>query len=224
MVQSGAIPRHDLIVIGASAGGVEALTRLLSRLPVMLPAAICLVQHIMATSRLVEVLQRGTGLPVQWGEHGDWPRTGEVFVAPAGVHMLLDADGKIALAGGPPENRSRPAINRLFRSAAAHYGSRTIGVLLTGMLDDGVAGLVVIKEVGGLVVVQDPDDAAFPDMPRSALARVPVDRVLPIDAIGAALVLMCQQPAPDIEIPAALILAARRDAEGLAGPAVVRPR
>ena len=188
---------RDLVVIGASAGGVEAIPRLLAQLTPGFSAAICIVQHLMPSSvHLVDIFKRATSLPVAWAEHDDPLIPGRVYVAPGGIHMVVEG-GKIALVGGPRESRSRPSISRLFRSAAAHSGTRTIGCILTGMLDDGAAGAVAIKKAGGAIVVQDPADAAFPDMPSAALRAVEADRVLPIDAIGAALILLSREaPAP----------------------------
>jgi two-component system chemotaxis response regulator CheB len=185
----GAASRRDLVVVGTSAGGVEALPRLLGQLPASFPAAVLIVQHLMAPSsgHLVEILRRGSALPVTWAEHGDVLRLGHVFLAPAGTHMAIDRH-QVILQRGPRENHSRPSINRLFRAAAAHHGNQTIGVLLTGMLDDGVAGLRAIKDAGGVVVVQDPADAPYPDMPSAAIRDLQVDHVLPLDAIGAALI------------------------------------
>jgi two-component system chemotaxis response regulator CheB len=220
MAAIGGDPRHrDVVVIGSSAGGIEALPRLLSQLPQSFPAAVAIVQHLMpgGSSGLVDILQRSSSLPVQWGEHGDEIMLGRVYVAPAGVHMLFD-DTRVALGGGPRENYSRPAINRLFRSAAAQHGNRTIGVLLTGMLDDGVAGLKAIQKAGGAAIVQDPDDAAYPSMPQAALAALRPDRVLPIDAIGAALMLLVRQAAPPIEAPQEVVLEAQLDSSDAKAP------
>jgi two-component system chemotaxis response regulator CheB len=173
------------------------------------------------TSGLVDILQRATPLPVTWGEHGDEVVVGRIYVAPGGVHMLLDGS-RIALVGGPRENHSRPAINRLFRSAAAGHGSRTIGVLLTGMLDDGVNGLKAIQKAGGAVIVQDPDDAAYPSMPQAALAALTPDRVLPVEAIGAALMLLTRQPAVPTLVPPEVAFEAGLDARDIREPAAVR--
>jgi len=210
------VARRDLVVVGASAGGVEAVPRTLAQLPTDLSAAICIVQHLMAASgsSLVDILQRSSALPVAWAEHGDELERGHVYVAPPGVHMMVD-ESRIVLVGGPRENHSRPAINRLFRSAAAHHGARTIGLLLTGMLDDGAAGCVAIRRAGGYVIVQDPADAAFPSMPVAALDAMTPDRVLPIEAIGAALILALREPIAGAPPPPDdLLLEARLDLPG----------
>jgi two-component system, chemotaxis family, protein-glutamate methylesterase/glutaminase len=207
---------HDLVVIGASAGGVEAIPRLLSQLPPSFPAAICIVQHLTPTSvHLADIFQRSTSMKVAWAEHDDPVVPGQVYVAPGGIHMVLDGS-RIALVGGPRENRSRPSISRLFRSAAAHYGARTIACVLTGMLDDGASGVAAVKKTGGLVVVQDPQDAAFPDMPSAALRAADPDRVLPIEAIGAALILLSRQAAmpPPPSVPPEIVQEAKLDLPG----------
>jgi two-component system chemotaxis response regulator CheB len=176
---------RDVVVIGTSAGGVDTLPRLLGTLPADFPAAVLIVQHLTPRSsmHLVDIIRRTCPLPVEWGEHGNRIQTGEITVAPPGIHMVVEG-AQVALAGGPRESHARPSIDVLFRSAAAHHAGRVIGVLLTGMLDDGVAGLRAIHDVGGVVVVQDPDDATFADMPRAALASVEVDHIAPIDAMG----------------------------------------
>src|SRR5262245_36673151 len=129
--------RRDLVAIGASAGGIEALSTLVGQLTPSLPAAVLVVQHQAPYSpgALAGILQRQTSLPVAWAEQGEAIEPGRVYVAPPDVHMLVD-DAHVVLTTGPRENRSRPSINRLFRSTAARHGSRAIGVLLTGLLDD----------------------------------------------------------------------------------------
>ncbi len=170
-----------VIAIGASAGGVPALEKLMAGIPADLPAAILLVLHVGAhESRLPAVLSRKTRLAVEHAEQGDVLRAGCVHVAPPDHHMLVGADGRIALSRGPKEHYTRPAIDPLFRSVALAFGPRAIGVILTGMLDDGTAGLQAIKQGGGAAVVQDPADAAVPSMPASALAHVQVDHCAPL--------------------------------------------
>jgi two-component system chemotaxis response regulator CheB len=210
---------HELVVIGASAGGVAALPRLIRGLPADLPAAIAIVQHMAATSymHLVDIIQRTTSLPVQWAEHGDDVVRGRVLVAPPGIHMLL-ADHKVVLAGGPRENRARPSINRLFRSAARSFDSRTIGVLLTGMLDDGVAGLDAIRKSGGVTIVQDPAEAEYESMPKAALAAGVTDHVSRIDEMGALITRLVREPALHKRVPDDVRLQAALDVESIARP------
>jgi two-component system chemotaxis response regulator CheB len=176
------VPR-DIVVIGTSAGGVEALTQLATRLPSTLPAALFAVLHIGRTrSMLPEILSRSSPLPVVHPADGDPIQHGRIVVAPPDFHMTLEAD-RIRLIHGPAENGARPAIDPLFRSAADVFGDRVVGVILTGALDDGVAGLVHVKQAGGLAVVQDPHEAAMPGMPQAALRHVDADYVAPLHDI-----------------------------------------
>ena len=197
---------RDMVLVGASAGGVEALSRLLSQLPGTFPAALFLVQHQshVSSNNLVNVLQRASVLPVRWAAHQDPILPSTVTVAPAGVHMTFKGN-EVTLSPGPRENGARPSIDRLFRSAAVRHGRRAIGVILSGALDDGAAGLAALKSCGALTIVQDPNDATFPWMPRSALVAVEPDRILVLDRIGAALMELVGQPvqpvtvAPEVE-------------------------
>ncbi len=188
-------PRRDVIVIGCSAGGVQMLPMLLQGMPPNLPASISIVLHLAPTPDryLIGILERATSLPVQWAEQGTELEHGNVYVAPPNAHLLY-TDQHLVLSGGARENHARPSINKLFRSAAAVHGLRTIGVLLTGMLDDGVAGLRAIRETGGIAVVQDPEDAPYPDLPAAAVAASAADQVLPIVGIAAALIALAGQP------------------------------
>jgi two-component system chemotaxis response regulator CheB len=181
----GEAHRRDIIVIGASAGGVEALTTLVRDLPPDLPAAVFVVHHVPATgtSILPQLLERAGPLSASHARHDEPIRQGRIYVAPADQHMLLQ-DGHIRLTRGPRENLSRPAVDPLFRSAALEYRSRVIGVILTGALDDGTVGLVSIAHAGGLTIVQDPDEALFSSMPASALRHVAVDHILPLNDIA----------------------------------------
>jgi two-component system, chemotaxis family, protein-glutamate methylesterase/glutaminase len=167
---------HDIVVIGGSAGAVEALRQFCAGLPPNFPAAIFIVIHISPTSRSVmpELLSRSGRLPARHPRDDEAIRPGVIYVAPPDMHMLL-RPGHVILRRGPHENRTRPAIDPLFRSAAVAYKSRVIGVVLSGLLDDGSAGLVAVKACGGLCVVQEPDDAMWPEMPRNALAHDHVD-------------------------------------------------
>jgi two-component system, chemotaxis family, protein-glutamate methylesterase/glutaminase len=203
---------RDIVVIGCSAGGVEALPRILQQLPGDLAAAVFIVQHISATnsSYLAGILSRTSKLPVAWAEQGAKIEHGRVLIAPADVHMLI-GDSYVQLTGGARENHARPSIDKLFRSAAATHGSRVIGVLLTGMLDDGVAGLRTIHDTGGVVLVQEPMDAAFPELPTRALQALTPDRTLPLDAIGGAIVSSVGQRITVVEAPRELALEAGMD-------------
>lgn len=187
---------RDLVVTGSSAGGVEALPRVLRDLPRDLAAAVLIVQHLSDASPryLVDILARASRLPVEWAEQGTRIAHGRVYVAPPDLHLLI-VDGHLRLAHSARENRARPSIDKLFRSAAAEFGGRVIGVLLTGMLDDGVAGLRAIRDAGGAVIVQDPADARFPELPSRALLALDPERVLPIDGIGSAIAALVGQPA-----------------------------
>jgi two-component system, chemotaxis family, protein-glutamate methylesterase/glutaminase len=167
---------HDIVVIGGSAGGVEALRRLCMGLPRDLPAAVFAVIHISPTSRSVlpDLLSRAGPLPARHPSDAETIQPGTIYVAPPDFHMLV-RDGHVILRRGPHENRSRPAIDPLFRSAAIAYRSRVIGTVLSGLLDDGSAGLIAIHACGGICVVQKPDDAMWPEMPRNALSHDHVD-------------------------------------------------
>ena len=175
---------RNIIVIGSSGGGVEALQRLIAPLPGDFSAAIFVVLHLSpeGTSVLPHILSRAGNLPAFHPRDGEPVRPGRIYVAPPDNHLLLE-DGRVRVSHGPRENRHRPAIDPLFRSAARWYGPRVIGVVLTGSLDDGTAGLLAIKRRGGVAVVQDPADALFSDMPRSAIEHVEVDYVAPLDRI-----------------------------------------
>lgn len=189
------MPGHDIIVIGASAGGVEALTALVKHLPSSLPAAVFVVVHFppQSTSILPRLLTRAGPLPATHADDGEAIKTGHLYIAPPDFHLLLK-DGRTSVVRGPRENHSRPAIDPLFRSAALAYGPRVVGIILSGTLADGAAGLAAVKRRGGVAVVQDPDDAFFPDMPRSALQYVKADHVLPLSAMPPLLVRLASEP------------------------------
>ena len=186
---------RDTVVIGASAGGIQALRTIVRALPSPFEAAVLIVLHIGGhRSTLASILRSSGPHPVIDPRDGETVRPGHVYVAGPDRHMLLEYD-RIRLSRGPRENHTRPAIDPLFRSAALTRGDRVIGTLLTGRLDDGVAGLQAIKECGGVVVVQDPSSAEEPEMPASALRNVAVDRVVALESIPAALVDLVGQPA-----------------------------
>lgn len=193
---------HDIVVVGGSAGGVEALIALMRGLPPDLPATVLVVLHVGATSHLAEILNAAGPLPVAQAESGQLIEQGAVYVAGPDAHLLLHKD-HLLLRRGPRENMSRPAIDPLFRSAAASFGGRVIGVILSGLLNDGAAGLRAIKRCGGLAVVQDPRDASFADMPRSALCYVDVDHVATSARMAGLLARLVNEragPTPDIPL------------------------
>jgi two-component system chemotaxis response regulator CheB len=179
---------RDLIVIGASMGGVEALTRLVAQLPADLAAAVCIVLHVSATTKSVlpAILSRSGPLPARHPDDHEALRPGHIYVAPNDRHLLVE-EGVVRVVKGPRENGHRPAVDPLFRSAARTYGPRVVGVVLTGALDCGTAGLIAVKRQGGLAIVQEPADAYCPDMPRSALEYVQVDHCVPLAEMGALL-------------------------------------
>lgn len=188
-------PRRNIIVIGASAGGIEALEALVSRLPQDFEASLFVVVHLSADSPgiLPSILERAGKLPALPARDGDAILPGRIYVAPPDHHMLLEA-GHIRVTRGPRENRFRPAIDPLFRSAAYAYGPQVLGVILSGALDDGTAGLWAIKDRGGLAIVQEPDEAINPSMPLNALRYVRVDHRLPVAEIAQVLTRLVGEP------------------------------
>lgn len=186
---------RDMIVIGASAGGVEALKNLVGDLSSDLEATLLVVLHVPShsTSFLPNILQRNGPLPATHPDDGETIRRGHIYVAPPNRHLVL-RDGKIHLSGGPRENGFRPAIDPLFRSAARIYDSRVIGVILSGTLGDGSFGLKSIKNAGGIVIVQDLQEAIFSEMPLNAIESIAVDYILPVAGIAATIEQLAQQP------------------------------
>ena len=175
-----------IVVIGGSAGGIEALLILAAALAASFPAPVCVVIHTSphtTPGRLSALISRAGVVDASDARDGESLTPGHVYVAPAGHHLLVNR-GAVRLTRGPKENHVRPAIDPLFRSAAEAYGTATVGVVLTGGLDDGTAGLWAIKEAGGLAIVQDPDDALFPSMPQSAAKHVRVDHVVALQEIA----------------------------------------
>jgi two-component system, chemotaxis family, protein-glutamate methylesterase/glutaminase len=194
---------HGIVVVGASAGGVEALAELAASLPNDLPAAVFVVLHLPATgtSAMPEILHRHGPLPAAAVKDGEPIQPGRIYVAPPDHHVLLRT-GHVHLSRGPREHGHRPAIDPLFRSAAREYSTRVIGLVLSGALDDGTAGLLAIKSRGGIAVVQDPADALYPGMPSNALEHVPVDHVLPAASVGELLARLIADPAEPPSEPA----------------------
>jgi len=179
---------RDIVVIGASAGGVTALKRLFAVLPAALPAIVGVVLHRGdQPSQLASVLGRHSSIPIIEPRDGEALRQGRIYLAPADRHMRFQ-NGFVAVAHEPKENSSRPAIDILFRSAAARYRQRVVGVLLTGYGADGVRGMTAIAEGGGICVAQDPQEAEMPHMPLNAIRYGEVMGVFTIDDLAWALV------------------------------------
>ncbi|MBW0000281.1 MAG: chemotaxis protein CheB [Verrucomicrobia bacterium] len=187
----------DIIVIGTSTGGSEALQVVVSGLPADLRAALFIVLHISADGLgiLPDTLARAGRLPASNAQNWEAIRPGRIYVAPPDHHLLLERSGHVRITRGPRENRFRPAVDPLFRSAAHAFGPRVAGVVLTGGLDDGTAGLWTIKDRGGTTIVQDPDAALAPSMPRNTLEHVTVDHCVPLEEIAPLLVRLSLQPA-----------------------------
>ena len=176
---------RDIIVVGASAGGVPALSTLVAALPADLPAAVFIVLHLSAEapSLLPQILGRDASLPVRHAIDGEPITPGYVYVARPDLHLLVE-DQHVKLVHGPKENLHRPSVDTLFRSAARWAGPRVIGVVLTGARDDGAVGMRAIKQRGGIAVVQDPVDASFPSMPSSVMQTIKVDYSVPLRDIA----------------------------------------
>ena len=191
---------RDVIVIGASAGGLQALTELVRALPSDLKAAVFVVRHVAAgaESNLPRLLEQAGQLKASHAVDREGFINGHIYVAPPDYHLMLE-DGRIVLSNGPKENRARPAIDALFRSAALALRERVVGVVLSGNLDDGTAGLWSVKYRGGVTVVQDPNEATSASMPRSALKHVQVDHCLPAGEIGLLLAELARDPAAPVE-------------------------
>ncbi|HEX8387132.1 MAG TPA: chemotaxis protein CheB [Rubricoccaceae bacterium] len=189
-----------IVVVGASAGGVEALQALVADLPEGFPAAVFVVLHVpaWAPSHLAEILDAAGPLPAAFAEDGERVRPGRIYVARPDHHLLLDGD-LVAVRRGPKENRYRPSVDALFRSAAYAHGPRVVGVVLSGALDDGTSGLWTVKRLGGTAVVQSPTEAGFGSMPQSAMDHVDVDHACPAAEIGPLLARLVAEPAPDVQ-------------------------
>ena len=209
---------RDIIVVGASAGGVDALQRLCAGLPANLEAAVFIAQHLSPSSRslLPQILARCCPLPVLSPVDNQPIEKGHVYVAAPDLHLLV-RPGRILMRRGPYENRTRPAVNALFRSAAVAYGSRVVGVVLTGLLDDGTEGLIAIKAAGGMSVVQDPAEAEWPSMPLNAVQRDHVDVVTRLDDLAGVIGRLVAEPAsPSIPLPEPYLVEDRISAQDFA--------
>lgn len=189
---------HGVIVIGASAGGVEALRNIAAGLPEDFGSTVFVVLHLPpgGTSVLPAILARAGDLTASHPVDGEEMKPGHIYVAPPDNHMLID-DGLVRLARGPRENGHRPAIDALFRSAARSHGAGVIGVILSGVLDDGTAGLAAVKAAGGRTVVQDPADALYPAMPESAISYVDPEHVVATAGIAPLLAELATQARPE---------------------------
>jgi two-component system, chemotaxis family, protein-glutamate methylesterase/glutaminase len=185
---------RPIVVVGASAGGIEALRTLVASLPPDLPASLFVVLHVGATSLSVlpDILTRSGPLAATVAADGEPIRRGRIYVAPPDRHLLVER-GRVRVGHGPKEHRFRPAVDPLFRSAAAAYGRRAIGVILSGTLGDGAMGLRALKNRGGLAIVQDPADALFQSMPQRALELVAVDHAVPVAKMGVLLARVCRE-------------------------------
>ena len=192
---------HDIVVIGASAGGVRALSTLFAGLPADVRASFHVVQHLSPDhqSILPQIISDVGALPASHPADGERIRNGHVYVAPPDHHLLL-SDGVVRVMRGPKENRLRPSVDALFRSAARVYGPRVIGVVLTGYLGDGTVGLQAIRKRGGLSVVQNPSEAEYPSMPSSALRYAKVDYCVPLVEIPDLLVRLVNEPSESEEL------------------------
>lgn len=194
---------HDIIAIGGSTGALDALKQIFAGFPADLPAAVFVVRHVASDdgSMVADILDAAGPLTVKTAREGDDIENCHAFVAPAGSHLLV-SNGLIRLGNGPRESMARPAIDPLFRSTALAYGPRVIGVVLTGLLDDGAAGLAAIKRCGGITVVQDPADAEADNMPLSALSACDVDYRAPTGKMAHLLAQLTKEPAsPALPVP-----------------------
>jgi two-component system chemotaxis response regulator CheB len=206
---------HDIIVVGASAGGVETLCQLVSSLPPDLAAAVFIVLHIPVhgKSMLPTILNRAiakqhgelSSLQARHPTDGEVISPGRIYVAPSDKHLLIK-DRCIHLARSARENSHRPAIDPLFRTAARSYGQRVVGVILSGLLDDGTAGLTTIKQRGGVAIAQDPEEALYSGMPTSAIENVDVDYILKVGDIAKTLTYLASQPVVESKAPVPQLL------------------
>ncbi len=195
---------RNIIVIGASAGGLPAISKVISGLSEEMEVAVLVVIHVSKKSNsqhIANIFQRNTGLNCRVAENGTPVKKGQLYVAPP-EHQLMIKDQRLVLTRGAHENKYRPSIDVLFRSAAVHYGHRTIGIILTGLFEDGTSGMHAIKRCGGLCIIQDPAEALFSDMPRSVLNKIRVDYQAGLKEMPAILNDILTHPLPpEISIP-----------------------
>jgi two-component system chemotaxis response regulator CheB len=177
----------QIVVVGASAGGLNALTALVQQLPEDFPVPVLMVMHISPDATgdvLLDALNKHGKLKCGHALHGELLKAGRVYLAPSDHHLLIEKNGKLHVTKGAQENRSRPGIDPLFRSAAVAFGNRVTGIILTGYLDDGTAGMIAIQRCGGICIVQDPKEAQYPDMPKNVLNQLKVEYCVPIAEMG----------------------------------------
>ncbi|MGV3773806.1 MAG: chemotaxis protein CheB [Verrucomicrobiales bacterium] len=193
------MPNKDIVVIGASTGGIEALQKIVHDLPVNYQGTIFVVVHTSSSSPNVlhKILANAGKLPASTGKDWEEFRPGHIYVAPADYHFIIEKAGHMRLSRGPKENRFRPAVDPLFRSAAYAFGPRVVGIVLTGFLDDGTAGLWAVKEQGGTAIVQNPEEAMAPPMPLNALKHVEVDHCITLQKIPPLLIQLSNTPASE---------------------------
>jgi two-component system chemotaxis response regulator CheB len=198
-----------VITIGASAGGLNAISELVSQLPPDLNAVVFVVMHLSKSALgdiLVSRIQKNTALICQLAKDKERIQKGHIYIAPPDFHLLVKKD-KIVIGNGPAENRFRPSIDVLFRSAAVNYGEKAIGIILTGMLNDGRTGMWAIKQSGGYCIVQDPNEAEFPDMPLSVLEAMEVDHCASLKKMGAVIETIIRNAKPKgISPPAEIVM------------------
>ena len=189
-------------MIGASAGSISLLRRLFAELPADYPAAVFVVVHVAPESPpiLDSLIGRVSNMPTVLARSGAPIRRGTITIAPPDLHLMLEPDG-VVVARGPRENRYRPSIDVLLRSAAVAFGPRVTGVILSGMLDDGAAGLWAIKRRNGVAVVQDPNDAEFPDLPTNAIAATNVDHIVPVVVMPSLLMRLANETVRGVDEP-----------------------
>jgi two-component system chemotaxis response regulator CheB len=213
------MPTRDIVVIGASADGVQMLKELVRPLPRGLPAALFVVLHTSPNGGTVlpHILAKAGALPADFARDGATIESGRIYVAPPDTHLLLTAH-RLELVRGPRENGFRPAVDPLFRSAARTFGPRVVGVILSGMLDDGAFGLREVVDRGGVGLVQDPQEATFSDMPRAALRRAPQARPMPVALIADTLTRLAVDAAPNGAARGATTMASEDDHEAASQP------
>jgi two-component system, chemotaxis family, protein-glutamate methylesterase/glutaminase len=205
------VAEHDIFVVGASAGGVEALQELAGQLPAGFPGSLLVVMHLLPRTRsfLPDILGRSGPLSAAPAADGERLQRGQIYIAPPDHHLVIERD-HVHLSRGPKEQHHRPCINVTFRSAALAYGERVTGIVLTGELDDGTAGLWEVKRRGGIAVVQNPENAPFPSMPLSALREVEADYIVDVSEMGALLTRLANGQEGRKSVPVEVVMEERR--------------